>query len=98
MTEMTTLYKPAGEGLDWRGAIELLECTIPEFKRWRQEGKIPKPDGEVLTHTFTSMSRAYDHMDAGWFPQTLERIKPEIPAWRAEHQEALKKKKTQKAA
>lgn len=92
-----TLYKEiATTGYDWRDVVEELECSRQELERWQEDGKFPPPDGLVLTHTFTSMSRAYDHMGDGWLPETIEKVKPHNEQWRAEHQVALKAKQKER--
>jgi hypothetical protein len=96
-----TLYKAiAQEGYDWRGVTKALQCSRQELQRWQEDGKFPPPDGEVFSHTFTSMSRAYDHMADGWLPETIEKVKPLLETWRTEHKEKLKaeRRKTKKVA
>ena len=92
-----TLYKAiADEGYDWRGVTKALPCTRQEFQRWQEEGKFPPPDGAVFSHTFTSMSRAYDHMADGWHPEIIEKVKPLLEGWRTEYKEKLKAERRKK--
>ena len=93
-----SLYKEiAAEGYDWRDVIEALQCSRQQLRWWQEDGRFPPPDGEVLSHTFTSMSRAYNHMDDGWLPETIEKVKPYIEKWRADYEAALKRRRSKKA-
>jgi hypothetical protein len=71
-------------GLDWRDAMERLECTRPELHRWIAEGRLPY-DGLVRTYRFSSMSRSHPTIEGGWRPETIEAAKPHVEEWREEH-------------
>jgi hypothetical protein len=94
-----TLYKKIADvGYGWREATEALQCSRQEFERWHEEGKLPPPDGEVESYIFTSWNRAFNEMADGWLPETIEKVKPYIEKWRAEHKAWLKSRRRLKTA
>jgi hypothetical protein len=71
-------------GFDWRDATAHLGCTRPELLRWIEQGKLPY-DGRVHSYRFSSMSRSYRVIEGGWKPETIEKAKEFVEAWREEH-------------
>ena len=72
--------------------MTVLGCSRQELFRWIKEEKLPY-DGAVHTIRFSSMSWSYKTVEGGWKPETIEKMKPFVEEWRAEHKEKMKAKK-----
>lgn len=79
-------------GLNRTEVASRLGCPWWELRRWRDDGRFPKPDG-IAPNTVWRGGFTWVEV---WLPETVDAVKPQLEGWRYEDKEQRAQKARRK--